>query len=83
VPTSATSSGSFPATVHYELAHRALKGVSDAATLIDKAEACGVDVSQYREGCQYIDGIARSFIREFFPNQVLPPHPPGVPQAHE
>ena len=80
---SATSVRSFPSSVHRELAHRALKGVSNASTLIDKAEACGIEVAQYRQGCEYIDGVARNFLREFFPDQVLPPHPSGVPETHE
>lgn len=76
-------SGTFPNRSHYEMLMRGQRALNDAGPLIAKAEACGVDCAEYKQGFAYLSDTIAAFIREFFPNQIVPPSGSGVATPHE
>jgi hypothetical protein len=57
---------------------RARRGLADVPTKIAKAEACGVDCQEYKQGYAYLSGTIDAYLREFFPGQIVPPTESGV-----
>lgn len=74
------SSNSFPSTGHLELLVKAQESLSRVTPLIDKAEACGIDCTEYRDGVAYMGKKIDSFRSNFFPDQILPPDGSRVPK---
>lgn len=73
------SGASFPTPAHYEMLIRAKRSLSDVAPLISKAEACGVDCQEFREGHAYLSGTIDRFLNQYFPDQLQPPTGTGIP----
>jgi hypothetical protein len=67
---------------HGDLITRGLRSLTDAVPIIDAAEASGVDVSEYRAGHAEMLRRFQAYQANFFPNQVVPPLPQGVPNAN-
>lgn len=78
-----SSSDSFPTPVHYEMLLRAQRSLADVSPKIAKAEACGIDCRQYKEGHAYLSDTVARFIREYFPDQIQPPTGTGLPRRPE
>jgi hypothetical protein len=68
----------FPGPAHYEVATRGLRSLSNASNLINKAEACGVDCQQYRQGHEYLGSFLTKYINQFHPDRIVPPDGTGV-----
>lgn len=68
----------FPTETHYNLLMQGQRALADVLPLIDKAEACGLDCSEYRSGHAYMQDRITRYINTFFPNQVTPRNPSGV-----
>lgn len=68
----------FPSQEHYTLLQRGAKALSDAIPILDMAEECGVDCSDYRVGHAELGNRINKYISTFFPNQALPASPSGV-----
>lgn len=80
---STSSNASFPTPAHYEMLTRAQRSLADVVPIIAKAEACGVDCQQFREGHAYLSDTITRFIREFYPDAIRPPTGTGIPQRPE
>lgn len=63
---------------HYDMLMRGLRSLNDVAPLIQKAKRCGVDCGEFEQGQAYLSDAIHSFLREFFPDQVVPPTGTGV-----
>lgn len=68
----------FPSQEHYTLLRRGQQALNDAIPILDMAEECGVDCSDYRNGHAELSGRIDKYLRNFFPNQVIPSSPAGV-----
>lgn len=73
----------FPTPLHYDLLMQGKRALNNVKPLIAKAEACGVDCQSFNEGHGYLGSQIDSFLREFFPDKITPPLPPGVPPSYE
>lgn len=69
----------FPNTAHLEQLRNAQRSLGNALQLIDAAEACGFDCTQYRQGHQAMADQAGKLIARFFPDQIVGPSGTGVP----
>lgn len=64
---------------HYDMLLRGERALNDAIPLIAKAESCGVDCTEFREGHAFMrDRLAR-FRAVYFPDQIVPPTGAGTP----
>lgn len=68
----------FPSTGHYEMLIRGERALNNVEPLISKAEACGVDCAQFREGHAGMREFFAAVRREFWPDAVVPPSGSGV-----
>jgi hypothetical protein len=69
-------------TAHGELINRGLQALANALPIIEAAEKAGVDCTEYRQGHAEMQRRLMSYRGQFFPNQVTPPLPQGVPNAN-
>lgn len=74
---------SFPSSAHYEMLLRAQQSLNNVVPLLDAAEACGVDCQEYRQGHTYLADRTNAFLRKFFPDQITPPSPSGLPYGSD
>jgi hypothetical protein len=68
----------FPTQAHFDLLQRGARSLHDAVQLIDTAESCGIDCSDYRAGSTELARRINEYITRFFPNQVTPGNPSGI-----
>lgn len=68
----------FPTSGHYEMLIRGQRSLNNVQPLISKAEACGVDCTEYKQGHAYLSDTINAFMREFWPDQLVPPSGSGV-----
>ena len=68
----------FPNTGHYEMLVRGERSLNDALPLIAKAESCGVDCTEFREGLDFMRDRLAQFRSTYFPDQVTPPSGTGI-----
>lgn len=74
-----TSSGSsFPSSGHYDMLIRGQRALNNVRPTLEKAKKCGVDCSEYEQGLAYLSDTITAFLREYFPDQVVPPSGSGV-----
>jgi hypothetical protein len=69
---------SFPSSSHLDLLRKGQQSLNAARPLIDTAEACGVDCTQYRQGVASLNDRIDTYIRRFFPDQIIPIDGTGV-----
>ena len=70
---------SFATPARYEAISRAQGILAGLVPLMDKAERCGINCGDFRQGHGYMKEQCDNFIREFYPDQVLPPSGSGLP----
>lgn len=73
----------FPSTVHLEMIMRGERGLNDVEPKIAKAEACGIDCREYRQGLNDLRAALSAFRRQFFADTLVPPSGTGVPTHGE
>lgn len=74
---------SFATPARYEQLIRSKRILNSLVPMMDKAERCGIDCQQFRQGHGYMNEQADNILREFYPNQVLPPTGSGIPSTGE
>lgn len=77
------SGDTFPTPAHHELLTRAQRNLSVAAEKIGKAHAAGIDVTEFREGHQYLTDSVNRFLAVYFSDQILAPDGTGLPRRAE
>lgn len=68
---------SFPSSAHYNMLMHGMRSLNEVTPLISKAEACGMDCTEYRQGHAYLQDTISRFLHEFFPDQITPPSEAG------
>jgi hypothetical protein len=71
----------FPSEQHYNLLMQGQRALNDVLPLVDKAEACGLDCSEYRSGHAFMQDRIGRYLRTFFPDQITPKSGTGVPMG--
>lgn len=71
----------FPSSAHLELIRKGQQSLADALPIIDAAEACGVDCTEYRQGHAELSRRLALYQSRFFPNQTGFPNEQGVPRS--
>ena len=74
---------SFPTPAHYEMLTRAQRTLHEVAPKIAKAESCGIDCQEFREGHQYLSDTVHRFLGVYFPDALQPPTGTGLPTRPE
>lgn len=74
---------SFPTSSHYQMLINAQRTLNDALPKIDKAEECGIDCTEYRQGHAYLADQVERYLRAYFPDQIVPPDGTGISRAAE
>jgi hypothetical protein len=62
----------FPGPQHLELMRAGQRSLNAALPLIDNAEACGLDCTEYRQGYRALQDRIGNYIARFFPDQAIP-----------
>ncbi len=70
-------------TAHSELINRGLQSLANALPIIEAAEKAGVDCTEYRQGHAEMLRRFHQYRASFFPDQITPPLPSGVPTANQ
>lgn len=69
---------SFPSTAHLDALRAGQSSLNNVLPLLDKAEACGLDCTEYRQGQATLRGRIDAYLREFFPDQIVPGDATGL-----
>lgn len=56
---------------HLDLLRSAQRSLNEALPLIDRAEACGLDCQEYRQGHAALSDRVARYITHFFPGQIV------------
>lgn len=73
----------FPTPGHYEMLIRGERALNNVQPLIAKAEACGVDCAQFRDGHAGMQQFFAAVRQQFWPDAVIPPSGANVPHASD
>ena len=71
---------SFPSSIHRDILRKGQQSLNDVLPLIDVAEACGVDCQEYKQGEASLRNRINTYLTMFFPDQIIPGTPAGVPR---
>lgn len=68
----------FPSDTHYQLLINAQRELDQILPLLEKAEACGMDCQEFRQGHAAMSGQIGAWLRNFFPDKLNPPTGTGI-----
>lgn len=75
-----TSPGNSPLNSgHRDMLIEAQRRLSNVLPEIDKAEACGVDCAEFRQGHAYLADRVGRYLNTYFPNAVSSAGSTGIP----